>query len=155
MQNMSFIGDAVCDKILHSKRPVVVSFINHANRIYELLGYVNEGYLRCSPDMVKPGERSIMNALFHNECRPLRTEYAKTHKQVLGPIDVFKSEISTLEDADRGSVTHQAALANYRKQEQRSRQEASGEIHLRDTRVTIGADTIAAAMIVTTVSSTR
>ena len=115
----------MCDKILCWKRPVNISFIDFVDRILELVGYVNEGYLRCSPDMVMPGERSIMNALFKNECRPLRMEYTKTHKQITGPIDVFKSEISTLEDADRGSVTHQTALANYRRQEQNAR-EANG-----------------------------
>ena len=37
----------------------------------------------------------------------------KTHKRPEGPIDHFKSEISTLEDADKGSATHRAAMENY------------------------------------------
>ena len=47
MQNMAYIGDAVCDKILRWKRPVTVSFINHVDRIYELVNYITQGYLRC------------------------------------------------------------------------------------------------------------
>ena len=133
LQNMSFIGDAVYFKILRWKRPVNVSFIDFVDRIYELLGYVKDGYLRCSKDMKEPGERAIMNALFKNECRPLCLEYAKTHKQIKGPIDTFKSEMSTLEDADKGSATHQAAIANYRRQELEAKRKASGELRPRDT----------------------
>ena len=105
MQNMSYIGDAVCGKILRWKHPVTVSFINHVDRIYELLRYIKESYLRCDTDMDVPNKRVIMNALYRMECAPIRKKYAKTRKRPEGPIDNFKSEMSTLEDADRGSVT--------------------------------------------------
>ena len=85
--------------------------------------------------MEVPKERAIMNALFCHECATLHKEYAKTHKRVVGPIDTFKSEIFTLEDADRGSVTYTAAMANYARQEEKARQ-ARGEIpalHSRNT----------------------
>ena len=51
IQNMAYIGDAVCDKILHWKRPVTVPFIDHVDRIYELVDYINKGYLRRDPEM--------------------------------------------------------------------------------------------------------
>ena len=127
MQNMSYIGDAVCDKILHWKRPVIVSFIDHVDRIHDLVGYINKGYLRCDLEMRVPKERAIMNSFFRHECATLRKEYAKTHNRVVGPIDTFKSEMSTLEDADRGSVTYSAAMANFARQEEKAR-EARGEI---------------------------
>ena len=68
-----------------------------------------------------------MNALFRHECATLRKEYAKTHKRIMGPIDNFKSEMSTIEDTDRGSVTYSAAMATYARQEKKAR-EARGEI---------------------------
>ena len=77
--------------------------------------------------MEVPKERAIMNALFCHECATLRKEYDKKRKRVVGPIDTFKSEMSTLEDADRGSVTYSAAMANYARQEEKAR-EARGEI---------------------------
>ena len=122
MQKTSYIGDAVCDKIMRWKRPVVVPFIDHVDRIYELIGYINKGYLRCDPEMEVPKDCAIMNALFRHECSTFRKEYAKTHKRVVGPIDVFKSDMSTLEDADRGSFTYTATMANY------ASREARGEI---------------------------
>ena len=122
MQNTSYIGDAVRDKILHWKRPVVVPFIDHVDRIYELIGYINKGYLRCDPEMEVSKGRVIMNTLFRHECSTLRKEYAKTHKRVVGPIDVFKSDMSTLEDANRGSATYLAAMANYKRQEEKARE---------------------------------
>ena len=76
-----------------------------------------------------------MNALYRMECAPIRKEYAKTHKRPEGPIDNFKSEMSILEDADRGSVTHQADLANYSKQEAKAR-EAAGDIRALSSRNT-------------------
>ena len=51
IQNMAYIGDAVCDKILHWKRPVTVSFIDHIDLIYELVNYITQGYLHCDTDM--------------------------------------------------------------------------------------------------------
>ena len=61
------------------------------------------------------------------KCATIRKEYAKTHKRLVGPIENFKSEMSTLEDADRISVTYQASMANYVKQEAKAR-EPRGEI---------------------------
>ena len=43
MQNMSFIGDTICDKILHLKRPVTVSIIGHLDQIYEWISYITVG----------------------------------------------------------------------------------------------------------------
>ena len=43
------------------------------------------------------------------ECASIHKVYAKTHKRPEGPIDHFKSEMPTLEDADKGSFTHSAA----------------------------------------------
>ena len=67
MQNTFYIGDAVHGKTLRWKRPVVVSFIDHVNHIYELVGYINKGYLRCDPEMEVPKDHVIMNALFCHE----------------------------------------------------------------------------------------
>ena len=105
MQNMSYIGDAICDKILRWKRPVTVSFIDYVDRNYELVNYINQGYVRCDTDMDVPKERPLMNALYRMECAPIRKKYAKTRKRPEGPIGNFKSNMYTLEDADRGSVT--------------------------------------------------
>ena len=91
--------------------------------------------------MEVPKNRAIMNALFRHECSTLRKEYAKTHKRVVGLIDLFKSDMSTLEDADRGSATYIAAMANYRRQEEKAR-EATGEIPaLRSRNTNRGRDT--------------
>ena len=56
-----------------------------------------------------------MNALFRYECKTPHKKYGKTHKHVVGPIDNFKSEITILDNADRGSITHQTALAKYKR----------------------------------------
>ena len=106
MQNISYIGDKICDKILRWKHPVTVSFIDRVDRIYELVNYINQDYVRCYTDMDVPKERALMNALYRMECAPIRKEYVKPHKRPEGPIDKFKSKMSTLEDADRGSVAH-------------------------------------------------
>ena len=71
-----------------------------------------------------------MNALFRNECATLRKEYAKTYKRPVGPIDSFKSEMFTLEDANRGSVTYLVAMVNYARKEEKAR-EARSEIPAR------------------------
>ena len=74
-----------------------------------------------------------MNALFRNECATLRKEYAKTYKRPVGPIDSFKSEMFTLEDANRGSVTYLVAMVNYARKEEKAR-EARDEIPARSSR---------------------
>ena len=93
MQNMSYIGDAINNKILRLKRPVTVP-IDHLDQIYEWIGYITEGYLCCETNV--PNDCAIMNAVYRMECAPIRTEYAKTHKRPEGPIDHFKSEMSPL-----------------------------------------------------------
>ena len=79
-------------KILCWKRPVTVSFIDHVDRIYELISYITQGYLRCDKDMDVPKECAIMNALYRNECAVICKEYAKIHKCPEGPVDNFKSD---------------------------------------------------------------
>ena len=115
MQNIAYIGDAVNDKILRLKRPVTVSFIDHVDQIYERISYIKEGFLRCETDV--PNECAIMNAIYRMGCDPIRKEYTKTHKCPDGPIDHFKSEMSALEDADKGSATHRVAMEKYAKLE--------------------------------------
>ena len=56
--------------------------------------------------MEVPKERAIINTPFRHECSTLRKKYNKTHTRVVGPIDTFKSDMSALEDTDRGSVTY-------------------------------------------------
>ena len=58
-------------KILRIKRPVIVSFMGHADQIQEWISYIGVGYLRHETDI--PNERVIMNALCRNECATMRT----------------------------------------------------------------------------------
>ena len=132
MQNMSYIGDAINNKILRLKRPVTVP-IDHLDQIYEWISYITEGYLCCETNV--PNDCAIMNAVYRMECAPIRTEYAKTHKRPEGPISHFRSEISTLEDADKGSVTHSAVMENYARQEAKAREAGSGKVPARNTKL--------------------
>ena len=57
----------------------------------------------------------------------VKTLYAKTHKRPGGPMDHFKNEMSIIEDADKGSATHKAAMRNYAKLEKARASQARGE----------------------------
>ena len=88
--------------------------------------YIREGYLRhAETDILN--ECGIMNAVYRNECAPMRNDYAKTHKRPERPMNHIKNEMSTIEDADKGSATHRAAMENYAKLEQAKARQARGE----------------------------
>ena len=124
---MSYIGDAVNDKILRIKRPVIVSFIGHVDRLYEWISYIREGYLRLRHETDISNERGIVKAIYCNECDPMGKDYTKTHKRPEGPMDHFKNEMSTIEDADKSFATHRAAMEKYAKLEQAKARQARGE----------------------------
>ena len=116
---MTYIGDAVNDKILCIKRQVTFSFMDHTDQIQEWIGYIREGCLCHETDI--PNEHAIMNTLYCNECATIRKNYVKTHKRPEGPLDMFKNEMS------KNSITYRAAMENYAKLEQTRACQARGE----------------------------
>ena len=115
------------DKILRIKRPVIVSFIGHVDRLYEWISYIREGCLRLRHETDISNERGIVKAIYCNECDPMGKDYTKTHKRPEGPMDHFKNEMSTIEDADKSFATHRAAMEKYAKLEQAKARQARGE----------------------------
>ena len=91
---MEYAEDTVNNKVLRWKRAVTVSFMNFTDQIQELIGYIRTGYL-CHESNI-PNERALMNAIYRNECSPLRKDYARMHKHPEGPIDHFKNEMATI-----------------------------------------------------------
>ena len=123
-QNMTFIGDAVNDKIL---------CIQSLFPSWTILTESKSGSATSEKDIYVirrihiPNERAIMNALYYNECATMRRDCAKTHKRSEGPIDNFKNEVFTIENADKGSVTYRAVMENYAKLGENRACQARGE----------------------------
>ena len=122
---MAFSGDTENDKVLHLKRPVTVFFMDFTDQIQEWIGCIRVGYLRHESDILS--EHAIMNALYCNDCAPMRKDCAKMHKRPEGPMDHFMSEMFTIEDADKGLATYNAAMENYMRQEEMQARQARVE----------------------------
>ena len=106
------------------KRPIVVSFNDYVDCSTLLLSYITDGFVRCKETM--PSDWQLMNVFYRNHPKGMQMIYAQRHKRPEGPMDSFKSEMSSIEDSDHRSESYNNVLSQYQLSVVRAKDRSEG-----------------------------
>ena len=109
--DQTHLGNAISYYITHWKRAVVCSMTDHLARIEELNEYIKKGLVRCQEE--KPNDQAIMNAVYRNQPKCIRSQYAMHHLRPTGPFSVFRDKMAAIEQSERSSEGCKAAMKVY------------------------------------------